>query len=650
MRVLAICLLAAALTLFSAFLVSAAVFGNRRSQHNHHDVSSFNEDFIHTFNNFMCATNSKYCVKAGNIPWPTLRENVIRRGLEFTHEMLNPKSLTQRVVHHNLPKAVQDLFTIAKKHAHKHAVSAHAPELAHHKASAAAVIDAWKEITGNVKADQYAYFGWLPQWAGDAAVGSSTSFSTTCVGEITVAASLNGNTLTSTTTASKSGFLCDDMLLLLVGDAGYRLQVVDKDAPINWEIDVSNFTPEQKWYMSRHGVRVLKFPKGLIDTIGQLIATLTQLAGFAEMPLTNATLQANIQFLKDYVEASPRMQPLTEARLAGDIVANNPDVYTKIQSGDSFIVMRPDGLDPMIGWGEGWTSGHSTIAMRDANNTLYVCESTAQDAYWTTNGIQCTLYPQWIQRYTAAQQTVLHAPLKPEYRAQFNVDAAWAFFRQYDGVNYGYANFLFGWVDLQTGNFPCLPPDYKTCLMKEAVEQLAFIIDKLTGEDNTNIFRQAINHRTGTVGRSVLGAFYSAVQANPSLTLPEIYVLPEQDSWDYNMTCNNGTTIMAKASVCCVFVCRMWKAAGIFSEIGNEINCGEQTLWDIFSMGIYDTTQMGANRPQVCINADPKNELCQLVGPVSLYAKPDFNTRKLYKNMGEKCGSLAPDYVRAPGC
>lgn len=644
--------LVAVVVLLAATLASATfdLFGKKHR-------TAVNSDLLDAFNNFMCGTSSKYCVRTDEqhgVNFNDFRKNIILRGIEFAHEMLHPKTLAQKLIRHSLPSAVQNLFTVAKKHIHKHRVADGAPEISHHKASAKAVMDAAKELFGSgaVASDRYAYFGWLPQWTGDARVGSSTTFSTSCVGEVTVSTTLDAasSTLTTTTTASKDGFFCDDMLLLFVGDGGFRIQVIDKDAPIKWELDVSKFTAEQRWYMGRHGVRVLKFPQGLVQTVGQLIATVTTLAGFAEMPLTNQTLTDNIQFLKDYVEASPRMQPVTAPRSGGSAVGYA--LENEIRSGDSFIVMRPDGLDPMIGWGEGWTSGHSTIAMREpVNDTLYVCESTTKDAYWPTNGIQCNVYSQWIKQYTDAQMSILLAPLAPEYRAKFDVAKAWEFFRAHEGLNYGFANFLFGWVDQTSSNFPCLPPDYKTCLMKEAVEQLALILDKLLGADNSNIFRQAINHRAGVSGMTVLGAFYAANQrAGNAVLFSDLYTKVEQDSWTYNMTWNNGTTTQAQCSVCCVFVCRMWKAAGLFSEIDNEINCGEQTLWDIFSMNIYDSNKLGNNRPQVCKQADPNNNLCQLIGQVTLHGKPDFNTRKLYKHMGEKCSSVAPDYAREPGC
>ena len=45
-------------------------------------------------------------------------------------------------------------------------------------------------------------------------------------------------------------------------------------------------------------------------------------------------------------------------------------------------VMRLDGLDPLVMWGTGGATGHSTIAVRDPKDgELYVCESTAANPF-----------------------------------------------------------------------------------------------------------------------------------------------------------------------------------------------------------------------------------------------------------------------------
>ena len=59
--------------------------------------------------------------------------------------------------------------------------------------------------------------------------------------------------------------------------------------------------------------------------------------------------------------------------------------------------------------------------------------------------------------------------------------------------------------------------------------------------------------------------------------------------------------------VCCVFVCRLWKAAGIFGDVTDEINCGEFQNTDDYGMGIFDKD---FTRPDACAKADPANPLC----------------------------------------
>lgn len=49
-----------------------------------------------------------------------------------------------------------------------------------------------------------------------------------------------------------------------------------------------------------------------------------------------------------------------------------------IQSGDFLGIIRMDGLDPMLAWGMGSSTGHTTIAMRDENGELFVHESQVQ--------------------------------------------------------------------------------------------------------------------------------------------------------------------------------------------------------------------------------------------------------------------------------
>lgn len=46
-----------------------------------------------------------------------------------------------------------------------------------------------------------------------------------------------------------------------------------------------------------------------------------------------------------------------------DPLSNLPPPAEMVHSGDFFGVIRLDGLDPMLAWGMGSTTGHTTVAM-----------------------------------------------------------------------------------------------------------------------------------------------------------------------------------------------------------------------------------------------------------------------------------------------
>jgi len=84
-------------------------------------------------------------------------------------------------------------------------------------------------------------------------------------------------------------------------------------------------------------------------------------------------------------------------------------------------------------------------------------------------------------------------PLKPEVRAKFNEEAAIKFFKETEGLPYGYHNFLFGWIDTPENNFPPLiPPKLMPIFFSMLEEIVPDVIDTFYG--------QALNHRLGTHG------------------------------------------------------------------------------------------------------------------------------------------------------
>ena len=86
-----------------------------------------------------------------------------------------------------------------------------------------------------------------------------------------------------------------------------------------------------------------------------------------------------------------------------------------IKSGDYLAIARLDGLDPMIMYGTGSHSGHTTMALR-FDGELYIVES--QDAwYWPVLRIQRTPFSKWMEWAENCDFSVTYMPLSDEKRA-----------------------------------------------------------------------------------------------------------------------------------------------------------------------------------------------------------------------------------------
>jgi len=315
-----------------------------------------------------------------------------------------------------------------------------------------------------------------------------------------------------------------------------------------------------------------------------------------------------------------------------------------INSGDFFGIIRLDGLDPMLAWAMGSVTGHTTVAIRDENNVLWITESNAKGSYWPLNGIQKTPYAQWIKQTQDANYNFLWAPLTPEQRAKFNSTAALEYFSTVEGVDYGYYNMLMAWIDTENDNYPCLPPEFSLCLQWEHFEIVIGILDSIAPSVMDMLFGQAFNHRINTEGLRGAEIFEEANKQGIA-NLRELPLIPEDDSWLYTIKRYNDT-VQAPASVCCVYVCHIWKAGGLFEDIKNEINCGEMTNGDDYYINILDAKPQ---RPTQCAQADPQNALCQLEGKYQLTFN-DYSSRNATAHMAEKCPSRAPNYDRPLGC
>ena len=133
--------------------------------------------------------------------------------------------------------------------------------------------------------------------------------------------------------------------------------------------------------------------------------------------------------------------------------------------------------------------------------------------------------------------------------------------------------------------------------------------------------------------------------AEKGIDLHDLPTIIERDDWLYANTWPNGTKTRAVAMNCDVFVCRMWKAGGLFED-DDDFQCAELTNWDDYALNVLTAP---SQRPAPCVAADPGNALCQLAGKWTL-TLPDLGTRKPAKNYAQACPGLPPKYERPAVC
>jgi len=299
-----------------------------------------------------------------------------------------------------------------------------------------------------------------------------------------------------------------------------------------------------------------------------------------------------------------------------------------IQSGDFVAITRFDGLDNIIHWGAGSHAGHSTMALWDRSGLqpeLYIVES--QDAwYWPTHGLQRTKWAEWKKRARDADFNVAHLPLRKEFASKFNEDAAWAWFRETQGMPYGYHNFLFGWIDTIDKNFPTILDINFAYLIFHIMEQMYPAgIDRLV--------KEALNMRVGTQGLDLWNVELAAAKQNK--TINDLFAMVEVEGIKYS----DGYSY-----VCSSYVMSYYTKSGM---LGNLVAYAtEFTPRDVYNMDIFDKNY---TRPQECVKADPELPYCQIMGAWKMDL-PDYSTVTPYNHMGETCPSQAPDYFRPDGC
>jgi hypothetical protein len=299
-----------------------------------------------------------------------------------------------------------------------------------------------------------------------------------------------------------------------------------------------------------------------------------------------------------------------------------------INSGDFITIVRLDGLSPIILLGSGAHASHCTMALR-MDGELYIVESRDGD-YWPVKGIQKTLYKDWVQLAKNADFNAVHMPLSAESRAKFNETKAIEFFKETEGLPYGFFNFIFGWVDTPADN---LPP-----LMPVGFIPIVFsILEGIMPAEVNNLFGQAMNKRLNTTGLNI--ADLAAEAANQGKTFDTLMAEVEVEGWLYE----GMYPTPHRSYVCSAYVTAMYKASGLISDI----EATEFSPADLIALNVFDKNY---NRPAECVEADPEGYgYCQFIGRFRLYFD-NYSTIDPYPHMDEHCPSVAPEYIRTPGC
>merc|ERR1712080_441145 len=217
------------------------------------------------------------------------------------------------------------------------------------------------------------------------------------------------------------------------------------------------------------------------------------------------------------------------------------------------------------------------------------------------------------------------------------------------GVDDGYEVVLMGLLDTYSDNLPCAGANRTMCLEPQHFEMLFSYVERISPVAS-RVFKPAIMQRAGVAfDEPIVEAYYAAHLKG--IEPDVLHLIPEEDGWLYETTRFDEPAV-SPVAICNVFVCNVWKAGGVFADIGDDIKCGETSVNDNYRLNIYKEDA----RIRVCEEADPENPLCQVGGSYSLRLDsqpgvlPRYNYVELQPGILENCPSMAPDYIAPTDC
>lgn len=298
------------------------------------------------------------------------------------------------------------------------------------------------------------YFNFIPQYMtsvippdGAETAAAVVSWEGSCFSNNTATVSTLSNgslAIAITSTPADASNECSDDYAFLTVTSWELVRVDSTTTTVLWDLP-ADMDDSEVWDLENKGVRVHRFLSSLEASLANLAVTLELFVPETTRAVGPHAAKVNLDFLSKYAKFD--MAPLDSP-----VVLNESDIH----SGDFFGIIRLDGLDPMLGWAMGSTTGHTTTAIW-IDDELYVAESTVDDSYWPDNGVQMHKYSDWVQLATEAGFNAVHVPLSDEYRAKYDEGAARAFLMENLGTAYGYQTMLWSWLDTVSSHASMLP-------------------------------------------------------------------------------------------------------------------------------------------------------------------------------------------------
>lgn len=458
-----------------------------------------------------------------------------------------------------------------------------------------------------------------------------TSWTGSCFQNMRATMHWSGNDEVSVTMSgtNPTELLCGDLYILSTRFEE-RWVYLEELSP-NATVKFSNLNGSRKDDVTSGGISTLVMPCGLVGSVESLVKTLSLFIGEGQ-----AVFESNMEFLEEK-GVLPKGNPAFNTTQAVDA--------SLIKSGDYFAILRLDGLDPMIGFGTGGATGHSTVAVwqgEGADRKLYVVESTDADpigkVYWPPPyGIIRHEYSEWIKLAQAANYHVALLPVKPDL--VFDEDKFWTWYGTVVGEGYGYSRMLLSFLDTADPQ-RSLPEPMDEQVEKWLLQMLDTVLPYNASDPQAKVtaYRMLImgaNKRLGTDCYDM--SCLQDVLAPQNRTLGSVLAMPELDSYTY---------FGSQEMVCSEFAARVWQHG-----FGNQLPVfqgSEQTPKDNYQFAIYDPAHFDASNCPVGLHTTPNGNYCQLMGQWNLPLK-GFNSIVPYANINNHCESQWPSYERCPG-